>query len=152
MTRQLVDDFYAAFARHDGEAMAAAYADNATFEDPVFGELHGTDGPDMWRMLCAGASDLRVDYEVLHATDTDASVRWTAHYTFSGTGRPVRNEISSILKLADGKITDHRDTFSVWRWSSQALGLPGKLLGWTPTLKAKVRKMARSNLTKFQQT
>ena len=43
----------------------------------------------------------------------------------------------------------HRDRFSFWRWSRQALGLPGVLLGWSPSLKRKVRSTAAGNLKKF---
>ena len=49
----------------------------------------------------------------------------------------------------DGLIATHRDRFNFWRWSRQALGLPGVLLGWSPSLKRKVRSTAAENLKKF---
>ena len=150
MTLELVDTFYTSFAAQDGEAMAACYHDEILFEDPVFGELKGRDAGDMWRMLCANASGLRVEHTIGETTDQRAKVNWIAHYTFSATGRPVRNSIDATMKFRDGKIVDHRDHFSVWKWSSQALGIPGKLLGWSPPMQAKVSKMARANLAEFQ--
>lgn len=38
---ELIERFYQAFQRLDGEAMAACYAPQATFHDPAFGELVG---------------------------------------------------------------------------------------------------------------
>ena len=49
----------------------------------------------------------------------------------------------------DGLITRHRDRFDFWRWSRQALGPAGWLLGWTPLLRAKVRATAAGNLDRF---
>ena len=34
--KQLIERFYAAFGRRDGDAMAACYAPDASFSDPVF--------------------------------------------------------------------------------------------------------------------
>ncbi|MBF3199877.1 nuclear transport factor 2 family protein, partial [Pseudomonas aeruginosa] len=48
---ELIERFYQAFQRLDGEAMAACYAPQATFHDPAFGELRGREVGDMWRLL-----------------------------------------------------------------------------------------------------
>ena len=48
---ELIERFYAAFDRKDGDAMAACYAPGARFSDPVFGELRGEQPGAMWRML-----------------------------------------------------------------------------------------------------
>lgn len=45
------------------------------------------------------------------------------------------------------------NTFSFHRWASQALGIVGKLLGWSRFLEQKVQKQASDSLQKFiQQT
>lgn len=31
----------------------------------------------------------------------------------------------------DGEIIKHTDDFNCWRWTAQALGLPGYLFGWS---------------------
>ena len=149
MTRDLVDRFYSAFAAADGEAMAACYGDDITFEDPAFGKLHREDARDMWRMLCGRAKDLTIDYTILDASDTAAKVNWIANYTFS-TGRPVRNDVTATMRFEDGLIADHRDEFDMWKWSRQALGLPGLLLGWSPPLQKKVRATALGGLRAYQ--
>ena len=149
-TRDLVDTFYTALAQRDADAMVACYRDEVIFEDPVFGELTGGDACDMWRMLCSSDTDLRVEHTILAATETAASANWVAHYTFSATGRAVRNDVTATMRIEDGRIVDHRDHFDLWSWASQALGLPGKLLGWSPPLKAKVRKTALASLADYQ--
>jgi hypothetical protein len=136
--------FYDAFARRDPEAMAARYAPDATFQDPVF-RLSGTDVGDMWRMLIGRGSDLRVEYRIVD----DSHVDWTADYTFDG--HPVHNEISSELELdADGRITRQVDTFDFPGWARQALGWKGKLFGRTGFVHSAARKTAAARLASWQ--
>lgn len=148
MSKAALNAFYDAFARLDGAAMEAAYAENATFRDPVF-TLNGRDRiGGMWRMLTDVTREKGADVWKLEASAiTDTSAHWEAHYRFSATGRMVHNIIDARFTFdGDGKITDHVDTFDFWRWSRQALGGPGLLLGWTPLLKNKVRGQAAKNL------
>ena len=49
----VADRLYAAFARRDAEAMAACYADDASFSDPAFPDLRGEPVRDMCRILIA---------------------------------------------------------------------------------------------------
>jgi ketosteroid isomerase-like protein len=151
VTRAVVQRFYDSFSASDGEGMARCHDPDITFEDPVFGVLHGSDAGDMWRMLCGAATDLRIDYVIESADERAAEIAWTARYTFSATGRPVVNRVHASMRLRDGRILDHRDRFSFWRWSSQALGVPGALLGWSPVVKRQVRATALKGLRAFQQ-
>ena len=146
-----VRDLYAALGQKDGDAMAALYAADATFEDPAFGELRGPEVGGMWRMLTARATDLAVRLDYVRADDNSASARWVAEYTFTATGRRVRNVGQANFSLRDGVIHGHVDSFPFWRWSRQALGGPGWLLGWTPLLRSKVRRNARAQLQRFMQ-
>lgn len=147
-TRHLVDHFYGAFARRDWRAMAAAYAPQVHFTDPAF-DLHGDEARAMWRMLCESAKDFRATHEVLAVGPDSARVRWQAWYLFSRTGRPVHNIIEARWQLANGLVVRHEDHFDFWRWSRQALGLPGLLLGWSPMLKNKVRASAAASLRQY---
>ena len=56
------------------------------------------------------------------------------------------------MRIRDGLITEHTDQFDIWKWSRQALGLSGVLLGWSNFMKVKIRKMASKNLGKFMET
>ncbi|HNP76912.1 MAG TPA: hypothetical protein PKM91_06725, partial [Cyclobacteriaceae bacterium] len=51
----------------------------------------------------------------------------------------------------DGLIIQHKDSFDLWRWSGMALGLSGKLLGWTPMIQNRIRATAMGNLKKFME-
>jgi len=141
----VVQRLYEAFDRRDGDAMAALYAPDGHFRDPVFGDLTGAEAGAMWRMLTGRAEDLRVELVEHDAT----SARWIARYTFTQTGRHVVNDVRATFTIADGLIVDHVDRFSFWAWSRQALGAPGVLLGWTPMLRAKVGGSARQGLDAF---
>jgi ketosteroid isomerase-like protein len=146
----LVRRFYDAFARRDADAMAACYSDDIAFSDTVFPMLRGPEAGDMWRMLTARATDLVVTLDRATADDEGGSAQWTARYTFSRTGLPVVNVIQATFAFRDGRIVRHIDRFPFWRWASQALGPVGKLLGWFPPLKAKVRREAAKGLAQFR--
>jgi ketosteroid isomerase-like protein len=147
---EVIRRFYAAFGEHDGDAMAACYAPDARFSDPVFPDLRGPEPGAMWRMLTGRADDLTVDL-VEHAADGagHGSARWIARYTFTQTGRPVTNDVRASFRFAEGLIADHRDDFDFHRWARQALGTSGLLLGWTPLLRSAVRRRARAGLDEF---
>jgi ketosteroid isomerase-like protein len=145
MSAEAVERFYAAFDRRDGEAMAAAYAPDGHFKDPVFGDLTGAEAGTMWRMLTRTARDLKVEL----AEHDEHSAHWIATYTFSATGRPVVNDVHATFRIENGLIVDHVDKFSFWKWSRQALGTKGLLLGWTPFLRAKVGGTAKAGLDKY---
>ena len=61
----------------------------------------------------------------------------------------MHNIIEAQFTFQDGLIHTHRDTFDFWRWSRQALGPAGVLLGWTPMLHNKVRREARRGLDAY---
>ena len=145
---ELVRRFYEAFDRHDGDTRAACYAPGARFCDPVFGDLRGEEPGAMWRMLCARAHDLTVRLAEHQADDERGTAHWLADYTFS-TGRRVHNDIRASLRFEDGLITEHRDVFSLHAWARQALGPVGLVLGWTPLVRARVRREARAGLDEF---
>jgi ketosteroid isomerase-like protein len=145
----VIQDFYAAFDQRDGDRMAAFYAPDAHFSDPVFTDLNGDEPGVMWRMLTGRADDLRVEL-LDHGADGDTgSARWRARYTFTQTGRPVVNDVRATFRFRDGLIAEHRDEFGFHRWSRQALGPTGLLLGWTPVLRSATRKRARAGLDEF---
>ncbi len=106
---ELIERFYQAFQRLDGEAMAACYAPQATFHDPAFGELRGREVGDMWRLLTSRARDFRLDYANVRADENEGRAQWVAHYLFTQTGRRVENRIEARFRFAGGLIVEHRD-------------------------------------------
>jgi ketosteroid isomerase-like protein len=149
MSVELIGTFYKAFQKRDAEGMVACYADDVHFRDPAFGDLHGERAKGMWRMLCSRAADLEIAFRDVCSDGATGRAHWDARYTFTQTGRKVLNIIDAAFRLRDGKIVEHIDTFSFWRWSRQALGPAGLLLGWTPILRFAVRKKALQGLDQF---
>ncbi len=137
--------FYEGFSRKDAAPMRAVYAADARFTDPAFPDLRGAAIGDMWAMLCETGKDLRVEFRDVTADDATGSAHWEAWYGFGG--RPVHNVIEARFRFGpDGLVTEHVDSFDFWRWSRQALGLPGALLGWSPFLRGAVQSRAGKTL------
>jgi hypothetical protein len=153
--RATIARLYAALARLDGPAMQACYAADAQFDDEVFSLRGAEQVGGMWRMLCEatqakGRDVWRVEASAITDHGAQWAAHWEAHYRFSATGRLVHNVIDARFEIGpDGLIRRQRDAFDFWRWSRQALGAPGWLLGWTPLLRAKVRRQAAANLARF---
>lgn len=145
---ELIQRFYAAFAAGRGDAMAACYAPDAHFSDPVFPDLNGDEPGRMWRMLLE-AGKPRIELVEHGADDERGTACWQARYVFRETGRPVFNEIRATFRFEGGLIADHRDEFGFHRWSRQALGTPGLLLGWTPIIRNAVRTKAAARLAAY---
>ena len=148
--QQLIQKFYTAFQQLDYKTMQDCYADDAVFSDPAFGTLKGNQVKAMWEMLCKQAKGFSLTFSNIQSVDEEyCTCNWIAHYTFSKTGRKVVNNITAHIRIQDGKITEHTDTFDLWKWSNQALGLPGILFGWTPMIQNKIRSKARKSLEKY---
>ena len=144
-----IERFYRAFDEGDGDTMAACYAPDVRFSDPVFPDLRGSRAGAMWRMLTEGQGDPRIEL-LEHRADGDrGSAHWRARYTFPETGRHVVNDVQARFRFEGGLIVEHRDEFSFHAWARQALGPVGLLLGWTPLVRSAVRRKAGARLEQF---
>ena len=146
----LVRSFYAAFQRRDHRAMAACYAPDAEFHDPVFTDLAGWRVGAMWRMLCERATDLRIELPSVHALPPRRSRRTGKPGTPSPrpVGRCTIAWTASFL-FRDGKIHRHTDVFDLYAWARQALGMKGLLLGWAPPVQRAIRAQAARALNAY---
>ncbi|AWV97589.1 nuclear transport factor 2 family protein [Arcticibacterium luteifluviistationis] len=149
---KLLQKFYNAFVNQDAETMASCYHEDIVFKDPAFGKLYGKDAGDMWRMLCENGKGVEITFSEPIADQEKGLVKWEAKYTFSQTGRPVHNIVLAKFKFKDGKIIEHIDTFNLYEWSKQAMGLKGLILGKTSFFKTKLKQTTNSTLRKFQET
>jgi uncharacterized protein len=149
VSRDVVARLYKAFAARDHAAMAGCYTLDARFSDPVFTDLRGTQVAAMWRMLCERATDLRVTFRDVVVAETSGSAHWEAWYTYSATGRPIHNAIDATFVFQGGLIAVHKDSFDLYRWVRQALGVRGLLLGWSPPLQQAIRRRAAQSLARF---
>jgi ketosteroid isomerase-like protein len=146
---RLMATFYEAFGRGDPDTMAKCYHPDAVFSDPIFPELRGVQVPEMWRMLLERSAGIEVVADGLHGDERRGRAHCAVRYTFRRTGRTIRNEIDAGFSFAEGMIIEHKDQFDFWHWSRQALGVPGLLLGWTPSLQRKVQASAVAGLVDF---
>lgn len=148
--QELITRFYNAFSQKDYKTMQQCYADNATFNDPIFTDLDSLHVKNMWEMLCRRSSgNFKLELKQVKASGSTVVAQWAVAYTFIATGRKVVNHVKSVFEIADGKIIKHTDFFSFYNWARQAFGFTAVLLGWTIMFKGRVRLTALSNLEKF---
>jgi ketosteroid isomerase-like protein len=146
---RLIHNFYTCFQQLDANGMVKCYAPDVVFSDPVFPRLEGREACAMWQMLAGRAKEFTLTFRDVKADGTQGSAHWEATYMFSRTGRMVTNIIDADFEFRDGLIVRHIDRFDFWRWSRQALGVLGVVLGWTPMVRNGVRKAAREGLDQF---
>jgi hypothetical protein len=145
---KMIEQFYTSFTRREPGGMIACYSPQIEFIDPVF-TLQGKKAGAMWHMLCESGKDLIITFDDIWADDQTGSAHWQAKYTFGSTGRKVVNNIDAQFKFENGRIILHVDRFNFWRWSQQAIGPAGTLLGWSALIKNRVRETAGRRLDKF---
>ncbi len=150
--KKTIENFYTAFANLNAEDMVKYYHQDIVFTDPAFGELKGEHAKNMWRMLCASqkGKSFVVKYKDIQANENRGSANWEAFYNFSKTNRKIHNVIHAEFKFKDGKIIEHTDHFNLYKWSQQAFGLSGYLLGWSPFFKKKLNAQTNLMLKKFE--
>jgi ketosteroid isomerase-like protein len=139
----LLHRFFSNLNQHDHQAMANCYHPDAAFHDIAF-DLRGENQiHSMWQMICGG--DIRVAFEVVQASEQEGVVRLVDEYTFSETGRRVRNPIESRFRFRDGLIIEQRDSCDPRAWAAMAVGgLTGFLAGRFRFLRSwKARSMLR---------
>jgi hypothetical protein len=147
----LLHHFYTCFQHRDADGMTGCYHSEVAFSDPAFGELHAMEPVAMWKMLLGNAKDMQVTFRDIQADEQQGCAHWEANYTFPTTGRRVQNVVEARFQFREEKILIHQDSFDYWKWASQALGLPGRLLGWTPWLHNKTQQAAREKLRDYME-
>ena len=134
------------FARRDATAMAACYAPDARFTDPVF-DLAGAEIGAMWAMLCARGKDLtRRMARCAGRRRRGQRALGAATIRSRPPAGPSHNVIDATFVFRDGRIVEHVDRFDLWRWSRHGARREGLLLGWTPLVRNAVRAQARKGL------
>lgn len=150
--QNVIETFYKAFSNLDAETMVSCYHDDIIFEDPAFGILKGNRAKNMWRMLCDSQKnkDFKVIFSNIEISENNGSASWEAFYTFSKTGRKVHNQIQANFVVKDDKIIKHTDTFNLYKWSKQAMGFKGLVIGKTKFFKNKLKGQTNKMLDKYE--
>lgn len=147
---ETINRFYTAFAKLDYATMQSCYAPEAVFSDPVFGLLDADQTKAMWEMLCKRAKNFSLTYGDIKMLDEEyTTCKWMARYLFSKTGRPVANHVTAHMRFKDGLIMEHTDAFDFYKWSRQALGIPGFLFGWTNFMHKRIQMKAKFGLEQY---
>lgn len=150
--KEQIEQFYRAFNNLDTEKMVSLYHRDIIFEDPAFGILKGERAKNMWRMLCASQKGKKftVRASQIESSGDVTTATWEAFYVFSKTGRKIHNTVNAEFRFKEGKIISHKDSFDLYKWSRQALGMKGFLLGWTTFFKNKLQLQTNKLLSKFE--
>lgn len=146
----LIEKFFNAFKKLDAKTMCECYADDVVFYDPMFDLLHGEHAKAMWQMLCKSATDFSLIYNsITNLDDGYYTCKWVATYTFSNTKQKVINDCKAHFKILDGLIIEHSDAWSFYKWSEQAFGLTGKLLGGLGLFRNRIKNSAKMQLLNY---
>lgn len=147
---QIIADFYKAFQQLNADEMNKCYSHDVVFFDPVFELLRGDEVRAMWEMLCKRAKDFSLSFgDILNLGDDYYTCDILVSYEFTKTGRKVVNKIKAHMKIENGLIVEHSDAFSIHKWSSQALGFSGWLLGWNSFFQRRIKNNAKRGLMEF---
>jgi len=145
-----IERLYAGLEAGDGDAIAACYAPDATFQDPAFGRLEGPEVGAMWRMLTSRSTGVAVELREHEAHGATGSAHWIASYRFGPKQRPVVNDGRASYQFTpEGLIAEHVDRFDLASWGAQAMGAVPGLLGRTPLLGLLVRRTTRKQLDAY---
>jgi len=148
--KKTIEKFYKAFANGDAKTMLECYHTDVVFEDPAFGRLEGLRAHKMWEMLLSQKkADTSIIFSDVEASVDSGRAQWIAKYQYGDKKRKVTNTVSARFKFKEGKIIEHIDTFDLWRWTQQALGASGYLLGWTSFMKKKIQSMTSKRLDTY---
>ena len=150
--KEIIHEFYRAFGKNDAEGMIACYHEEIEFQDPAFGLLKGHEARSMWRMLIQrNKGGIEISHDNVQADGTQGSAKWTARYIFSPTGRIVINQVKSHFEFKEEKIIRHFDYFDLWKWTRQAFGWRGYILGWSPLMQNKIRLETAKLLRRYME-
>lgn len=146
---ELLHRFYTCFQQRDPDGMVACYHQEVVFSDPIFQTLKGERAGAMWHMLIGRSKDMTVSFSGIQADERQGVAHWEADYTYGATGRMVHNSVDARFQFQEGYILIHQDTFDLWQWATRALGISGRLLGWTPFLQQTIRRKAAQALDAY---
>lgn len=149
--KELITKFYKSFSNGDIDSMLECYHEEVIFHDPAFGILKGDHAKNMWRMLLAKRDEsTKIACTDITITEKGGKATWTASYKYGPKRRSVINNVTAQMEIVEGKIIRHTDTFDMWKWTQQALGFSGYLLGWSPFMKNKIQHKLGSMLREYE--
>src|SRR5262249_20448625 len=118
-TDAIIDGFYDAWNRHDAAAVAASFAADGVYADPLAGvDLSGDNLTDHVQSVLDVIRDLRISRIRTIAGEDAAAVVWATDGTWDGKlgllnvpETPVRFEGTDVFELEDGRLRRVRRSF-----------------------------------------
>ena len=145
--------FFKAFENVNTIEMCACYHPKIQFNNPIFGSLTTNEVCDMWQMLMdSSVKNLKINFSEIQANEYSGTVQWIAKYNFGKKNRKIIHKIQGQFTFKEGFIIKHTDNFDFWKWSMQAYGWKGYLLGWTGFFQKKIQQNAIQSLKAYSKT
>lgn len=148
--KEIIKKFYTSFSNGNIKGMLECYHKDVIFQDPVFGKLERERAFKMWEMLLSQKKeDTIINFNNAQATNEIGKANWVAEYVYGAKKRKIINRVQANFKFKNGKIIEHFDFFDLWKWTKQAFGITGFLIGWTPFMKNKIQQTTNKRLDEF---
>lgn len=148
--KEIINKFYTSFSNGNVKGMLECYHKDIVFQDAVFGKLEGERAFKMWEMLLSKKKqNTIITFNNVEATAEKGKANWVVKYEYGAKKRKVINKVQANFKFKDSKIIEHLDDFNLWKWTQQAIGPAGYLMGWTTYMKNKIQKTTKSKLDRF---
>ncbi len=145
---QLLLTFFTAFAKKDLDAMLDCYHKNVVYDDVSFGKQQQEKAKAVWRFLIKNVGEKAViTFSNIQTSATSGQANGTITYYFGK--RKITNEITATFHFQDGKIIYHKDEYNLWKWSQQAFGFVGYLIGWSLAFRWLIRWQMQRSLQAF---
>ena len=147
--QQVIEQFYTALSNRDIKALSNCYHEEVVYSDVGFGIQKGKDAKLVWQFLMNNVDEnFMVTFSDIQANETRGSANWVAKYQFNQ--RNIENQITATFQFQNGKIIYHKDKYSLWKWSQQAFGFLGYLIGWLPLFRWLVRWQMQRTLLDYK--
>jgi SnoaL-like domain len=135
---------FRALASADIPEIKQCYTPDATYSDPVFGDLGAGSAQRIWPFILAHIQRAKWHFEIVDVGIDSAKISSRVDFDFALTGRPVSLQIRSRVYERNSLITSHEDDFDLPAWSRMALHIKHRAGLCAPyglkTLKLSARK------------
>lgn len=130
--KEIVKAFMSSFKKQEVQGMMSYYSGDIVFFDPLADLLNGKEEVEArWKLFFEDASQCNIEIEdVVDEGDDYYTCKWLANFLHTSSGRYVHLSAKANFKMADGKIAEHSDGFSLHKYCEQVFGIVAKVIGW----------------------
>ena len=141
----IIKDFTKAIDQKDVHQLSLCYSSEIVFFDPLFGLLRNDFVTNMWKYRFNNYQNMKIEWgDIVDNEDDYFTVQWRLEFVSSETGRVVKLNLKSNLRIINDKIAEQSDAYRLHQLLEQEYGIAGKLLGWNRLY----QKRIKLNITK----